>query len=351
MRQLQILVVVFVLIGTVPFVISSEVWLNIVIMTLYAALLGQAWNILGGYGGQFSFGHVAYFGTGAYTVAVLQVQFGVNPWLGLVAGGLMAIAVAAIIGFSTFRYGLRGSYFALVTLAFAEVLRILSNSVEFTGAGVGILIPLEQSAANFQFVSKQSFFWVIWTITLAAFGAVWWIGNSRFGAQLMAVRDNEDAARALGVNAFRVKMGAIMMSGLFTGLAGVFYAQYFLYLDPYIAFGPAISVESLLVPIIGGMGTLFGPLLGAAALHAVSELTRELIGDVPGISLVMYGVLLVIMVLFMPRGLAGLTGRLWRKPNVSDGKSDGGPKGAPGEGQAGPGISPKDDDAGEARHA
>jgi branched-chain amino acid transport system permease protein len=310
MKQLAVLGLVFALIGLAPFVIASEFWLNLVIMTLYAALLGQAWNILGGYGGQFSFGHAAYFGTGAYTVAVLQVQLGVNPWFGLIAGGLMAMVVAAIIGFSTFRYGLRGSYFALVTLAFAEVLRILSNSVDFTGAGVGILIPLDQGAANFQFVSKQGFFWIIWLMTLAAFAVVWWIGNSRFGAQLMAVRDNEDAARALGVSAFRVKMGAIMLSGLFSGLAGVFYAQYFLYLDPYIAYGPAISVESLLVPIIGGMGTLFGPLLGAVGLHLISELTRELLGDLPGISLVLYGIVLVVMVLFMPRGLAGLVNRL-----------------------------------------
>lgn len=312
MRNLVILALVFAAIATAPFVIRSEFWLNVVIMTLYAALLGQAWNILGGYGGQFSFGHAAYFGTGAYTVAVLQVQFGVNPWFGMVAGGALGAAVAAGIGFSTFRYGLRGSYFALVTLAFAEVLRILSNSVSFTGAGVGILIPLDRGAANFQFLSKTGFFFVIWAMALAAFLVVWWIGNSRFGAQLMAVRDNEDAARALGVNAFRVKMGAIMLSGFFSALAGVFYAQYFLYLDPYIAYGPAISVESLLVPIIGGIGTLFGPLLGAVAVHAVSEFTREVIGDAPGISLALYGGLLVVMVMFMPRGLAGLFARFGR---------------------------------------
>jgi len=314
MKQLVLLGLVFAVIGLAPFAISSEFTLNLVIMVLYAALLGQSWNILGGYGGQFSFGHAAYFGTGAYTVAVLQVQLGINPWLGLVAGGVMAMLVAAFIGFATFRYGLRGSYFALVTLAFAEVLRILSNSVPFTGAGVGILIPLNQSAVNFQFASKQGFFWVIWLMALAAFATVWWIGNSRFGAQLMAVRDNEDAARALGVEAFKVKMGAIMLSGLFSGLAGVFYAQYFLYLDPYIAYGPAISIESLLVPIVGGLGTLFGPLLGAVGLHLISEATRELIGDLPGISLVIYGIVLVIMVLFMPRGLAGLFRRLRPKP-------------------------------------
>lgn len=313
MRNLAILVAVFGAIAGAPLLITSEFWLNLVIMTLYAALLGQAWNILGGYGGQFSFGHAAFFGTGAYTVAVLQIQLGVNPWVGLLAGAVMACAVAAFIGFSTFRYGLRGSYFALVTLAFAEVLRILANSVEFTGAGVGLLIPLDRGLSNLQFETRAGYFWLIWSMTALAFLAVWWIGNSRFGAQLMAVRDNEDAARALGVNAFRVKMGAIVLSGLFSGLAGVFYAQYYLYLDPAIAYGPAVSIESLLVPIIGGMGTLFGPLLGAAGLHALSELTRELIGDLPGVSLVLYGILLIGMVLFMPRGLAGIVSSRQRR--------------------------------------
>ena len=315
MRQLALLGLVFAALFFVPFVVPSEAWQNTILMTLYAALLGQAWNILGGYGGQFSFGHAAFFGTGAYTVAVLQVQLGVNPWIGLVAGGLMAVAVAAFIGFTTFRYGLRGSYFALVTLAFAEVLRILANTVPFTGAGVGILIPLEQSAANLQFASKAGYYWLVWAIALAAFLTVWWIGHSRFGARLMAVRDNEDAARALGVDPFAVKMRAIMLSGLFSGLAGVFYAQYFLYLDPAIAYGPAISVESLLVPIVGGMGTLFGPLLGAVALHGVSEASRALIGDLPGISLVLYGTILILMVLFAPRGLAGLVRRLSARRN------------------------------------
>ncbi|BCH28459.1 hypothetical protein MesoLjLc_03890 [Mesorhizobium sp. L-8-10] len=197
MRSLSTLLLVFLLIGIAPLVVTSDFWLNVVIMTLYAALLGQAWNILGGYGGQFSFGHAAFFGTGAYAVAVLQVQLGINPWIGMALGGVLAAAVAAFIGFCTFRYGLRGSYFALVTLAFAEVLRILSNSVDFTGAGVGLLIPLARGVENFQFASRAGYFWVVWALALAAFVTVWWIGNSRFGAQLTAVRDNEEAAARL----------------------------------------------------------------------------------------------------------------------------------------------------------
>jgi branched-chain amino acid transport system permease protein len=180
-----------------------------------------------------------------------------------------------------------------------------------------LLIPLKQGVFNLQFPTKTGFFFLIWAMTLAAFLAVWWIGNSRFGAQLAAVRDNEDAARALGVDPFRVKLGAIVLSGLFSGLAGVFYAQYFLYLDPSIAYGTAISIESLLVPIIGGMGTLFGPLFGAIGVHAISEITRETIGDAPGIALALYGAVLVLMVIFMPRGIAGLVLRLSRRPGAA----------------------------------
>jgi branched-chain amino acid transport system permease protein len=317
MRNLVVLLAVFAAIATAPWLIRSEFWLNLVIMTLYGALLGQSWNILGGYGGQFSSRHAAFFGPGPYAVAVLQMKFGVNPWLGLVGGAVLAMLVAAFIGYCTFRYGLRGSYFALVTLAFAEVLRILANSFDLTGAGVGLLIPLKQGVFNLQFPTKTGFFFLIWAMTLAAFLAVWWSGNSRFGAQLAAVRDNEDAARALGVNPFRVKLGAIVLSGLFSGLAGVFYAQYFLYLDPSIAYGTAISIESLLVPIIGGMGTLFGPLFGAIGVHAISEITRETIGHAPGIALALYGAVLVLMVIFMPRGIAGLVLRLSRRPGAA----------------------------------
>lgn len=305
-NQLVALLVVFALIATCPFWIASPSTLNTVIAILYIALLGQAWNILGGYGGQFSFGHAAFFGTGAYSVAVLQVQFGINPWLGMIAGGLLATGVALFIGFASFRYGLRGSYFALVTLAFAEVLRILANAASFTGGGVGILIPLDRDIANMQFADNRGYFWLIWVLCLVCYLTVWWLGRSRFGAWLMAVRDNEEAAQALGVDVFRTKMGAVALSGLFSGLAGVFYAQFYLYLDPLIAYGSAISIESLLVPIIGGMGTLFGPLIGAAVIHTLSELTRHYVGSVPGVALASYGILLILIVMFLPRGLISI---------------------------------------------
>ncbi|MGE4014249.1 MAG: branched-chain amino acid ABC transporter permease, partial [Alphaproteobacteria bacterium] len=145
-------IVVFALVvACAPLLITSDRWLNFVVMSLFVAFLGQSWNVLGGYGGQFSFGHAAFFGTGAYMTAVLQIKLGVNAWAGFAAAGAGGAAVGGIVGFLSFRYGLRGSYFALVTLAFAEVLRIVANSVGFTGGGVGLLVPLKQTAENFQF--------------------------------------------------------------------------------------------------------------------------------------------------------------------------------------------------------
>lgn len=290
----------------VPLLVHSDFWLNFAIMALYYGFLGQAWNILGGFGGQFSFGHAAFFGTGAYASAVLQTRFGVDPWLCLVIAGILGGIVGTAIGALSFRYGLRGSYFALVTLAFAEVFRILANSLTVLGAGVGVQISLRQSAANFQFPGKAGFYFVALTLTAAGLAAAWYLEHSRFGARLVAVRENEDAARALGVDVFGTKLIAIAISGALMALGGTFYAQYFLYIDPSIAFGPAVSVASLLVPIVGGLGSIFGPLLGSLALQTVNEIAQAATGDAPGLNLVLYGVILVVMVMFMPDGLLGL---------------------------------------------
>ncbi|MFC2969519.1 branched-chain amino acid ABC transporter permease [Acidimangrovimonas pyrenivorans] len=313
MNRLVLLVAIFAVLAVVPLAVSSAFWLNAIMLALFSALIGQAWNIAGGYAGQFSFGHALFFGVGAYGVAVLQVQLGVNPWLGLVAGGALGAGAGAGLGWLTFRYGLRGSYFALVTLAFAEVFRILANSVPWTGAGEGILIPLDARPAMLQFKALSGYYWLLLALTFACFLTVWRLGCSRLGAQMLAVRDNEDAASAVGVDAFSTKLKAMALSGLFMGLAGVFYAQRYLYLDPGLAFGPTQSVEALLVAIVGGIGTLFGPLLGAFALHLLGEVAQTALGDVPGANMVIYGTVLVVMVLFLPRGLAGLGHRLGRR--------------------------------------
>jgi branched-chain amino acid transport system permease protein len=285
---------------------SSGVTLNAIMMTLYAALLAQAWNILGGYGGQFSFGHALFFGVGAYANAIAQVTYGVNAWLALALAIVAAAGVGLFVGALAFRYGLKGSYFALVTLAFAEVFRIVTVSVEFTGGGVGMMLPLQPAFSNLQFASRQGFVGLVLGFVVVALLVTAWLRHSRFGARLQAVRDNEDAARAVGVDPYRTKLAAITLSGALMGAGGAFYLQVFQYIDPGIAFGPHVSVEALVGAIVGGMGTLWGPLLGALVLHTLSEATRNLFGQLPGLNMVIYGTVLVLIVMFLPRGLSGL---------------------------------------------
>lgn len=296
--------------------LSSGVWLNALMMTLYAALLALAWNLLGGFGGQFSFGHALFFGTGAYASAVAQVTHGVNAWAALALAVGAAAAVGAFVGALAFRYGLKGSYFALVTLAFAEVFRILAVSAGFTGGGVGMMLPLKESFANLQFGSRKGYVGLVLGFVVAALVVTAWLRHSRFGARLQAVRDNEDAARAVGVDPYRTKLAATVLSAAFMGAAGAFYLQVFQYIDPAIGFGPHVSVEALVGAIVGGMGTLWGPVLGAAVLHALAEGTRNLFGALPGLNMVIYGAVLVVIVMFLPRGLSGAgqsVRDLWRR--------------------------------------
>ena len=299
------------MLALLPLVLASNSLLNFATFALIIALAAQGWNIIGGYGGQFSFGHAAFFGTGAYMMALLQTRFGVNPWLALpisIAGGGVA---GLIIGFLSFRARLRGSYFALVTLAFAEVFRILANASNFTGGAGGVLLTLKLDVAEMQFADRRLFYWLALTLVAIVLAVTLQLSRSRFGAQLMAVRENEDAARALGVDAVAVKLRALVLSAGITAAAGALYTQKFLYLDANIAYGTWISVDALLAPIIGGLGTVFGPLLGAILLLGLGEMTKTLVtqltgGALPGIDLVTFGVLLILCVSFAPRGLIGL---------------------------------------------
>ena len=306
MKQLWTIALFAAVVAAVTAFSESGVLLNFVMMALYAALMAQAWNILGGFGGQFSFGHALFFGTGAYIQAIAQMQGGINAWAALPMAMIGSALVGLFVGGLSFRYGLKGSYFALVTLAFAEVFRIVALSVPFTGAGVGMMLPLNESVANMQFESRKGYVFLILAFVTLALLISWWLRNSRFGAWLQAVRDNEDAARAIGVNPFKVKMGAIALSGGLMGVAGAFYVQVFQYIDPGIAYGSLTSVESLVAGIVGGIGTVWGPVLGAVVLHLLADLTRNLFGELPGINMVIYGTVLVLIVMFLPRGIAGI---------------------------------------------
>ena len=315
MKSYWPIALVVVLLAIVPLVTTSNVVLNFLITTLLIALVGQGWNLLGGYGGQYSFGHAAFFGTAAYTTAILQVQYGINAWLGLFAGIFAGSLVGAVVGVLCFRSGLRGSYFSLVTLAFAEVLRIVSSVTPITGAGVGTLIKLDLRPEAFQFQSRVPFYWIMLTLVALSLIMVRAAENNRFGAYLVAIRENEDAASALGINTFAVKLAAITLSAAITAAAGCFYAQYFLFIDAPIAYGPWISIDALLAPIVGGAGTLFASLLGAFVIKALGEVTKLLTSDAPGLDLVIYGFVLIAVVGLAPRGVAGLLAALFRRPS------------------------------------
>ena len=315
-----ILVAVGVL-AIMPLITSSNVVLNFMVMALLIALVGQGWNLLGGYGGQYSFGQAAFFGTGAYVTGILQMRYGVNAWAGFIIGIAAGALVGAVIGALSFRSGLKGSYFALVTLAFAEVLRIVASVAPITGAGVGTLIKLDLRSEAFQFQSRAPFYWIVLGMVGVSLILTRMIEDSRFGAYLVAVRENEDAARALGVDATIVKLCAMTISAAITAAAGCFYAQYYLFIDAGIAYGPWISIEGLLAPIIGGIGTVFGPLLGALVVKTLGELTKLVTGGAPGLDLVIYGSVLIVVVAFAPRGIAGIFVDLRRRLSGTRGRS------------------------------
>ena len=285
---------------------TSNILLNGMVVTLIVALAGQGWNLLGGYGGQFSFGHAAFFGAGAYACALLQQRFGVNAWVAFASAVAIGAAIGAIIGFLSFRSGLRGSYFALVTLAFAEVFRIVVNASSFFNGAAGVLLKLDTRPGNLQFASRAAYCEVAVALVGIALLTTRAIERSRFGAYLVAIRENESAARALGVDTLKVKLQAITLSAAFTAAAGAFYVQYFLLINPELGFGASVSIEALLAPIIGGIGTVFGPLVGAIALHELGELARWLLGGLPGADMALFGVFLILIIAFARGGVSSL---------------------------------------------
>lgn len=316
-NYLSIFIVVAAL-ALAPLVAQSNVVVNFLIYALIITLGAQGWNLLGGVAGQTSFGHAAFFGTGAYVISLWQINLGLGAWTGFLAAILAGALVGWIVGYLSFRAGLRGSYFALVTLAFAEVMRVLVNSASFTGGAAGRLLPINIGFGHFQFTDRIYFFWIALAMVALALILMRWISLSRFGAHLVAVRENEDAARALGVDVLKVKLRAITLSAGLTAAAGCLYVQYFLYIDPMLVFGPKVSIEVLLASMVGGLGTIFGPLVGTLALHLLGEGAKSFAAEIPGIDLVVYGCVLIGAVCFLPRGLLSLGSRFFERNKSAD---------------------------------
>ena len=289
--------------------------IRVLCMIFLFAAVAQAWNIVGGLANQISLGHAAFFGIGAYTSTILLIKFGVSPWLGLVVGMVLAMALAVLLALPTLK--LAGHYFALATLAFAEVLRIIANSAgSLTGGPQGLSIPFNPNGGfwAFQFSNTVAHYYIMLAAFVLVSGVFWAIKVSAFGYRLRAVRENEDAAEVAGVDTFRTKLMALLISAALTALCGTLFAQFNFFFDPDSVFGSsAISIRMALITIIGGIGTLAGPLLGALFLLPLEEfINATLSSRIAGLSQLIYGVILIAMILVKPAGFVALfSGRKW----------------------------------------
>jgi branched-chain amino acid transport system permease protein len=302
-----------------PAVLSSYA-VTVFIFIFFYGYLGQAWNVLGGYAGQLSAGHAAFVGVGGYATTLLSMHWGLSPWIGMVVGGVLAATLGAVIGGLGFRFGLRGFYFVLLTVAFAEVCRIITLNTEAMGGALGLYITFTGNPWQLQFQDNRAYYYVALALMLLATGVVALVERSRLGAYLVAIREDEDAAEALGVDTFRYKLYAIVLSAFLTGLGGAFYANYLFSLQPNAVFGIPLSVDIIIRPVIGGAGTLLGPLLGSLILSPLAELARIYFSRPgwTGFHLVVYGVLLIGTVLFLPRGAYPQLRRVWTRRRSKD---------------------------------
>ena len=297
-----------------PWIVSSYA-VTVLIFIFFYAYLGQAWNIVGGYAGQLSAGHAAFVGVGGYAAALLSMHAGLTPWIGMWIGGALAALLGAFIGYLGFRFGLRGFYFVLLTVAFAEICRVAALNVDAVGGALGLYITFTGNPRQFQFQDNRVYYFVALALMLGATALVWALERHRLGSYLTAIRQDEGACEALGVDTFRCKMLAMVLSSFLTGVGGTFYAFYLFSLQPNAVFGIPLSVEIIIRPIVGGAGTVLGPILGSFILSPLAEISRTYFaqGGWNGAHLIVYGLLLIAVVLFLPQGAYPALLRLARR--------------------------------------
>jgi branched-chain amino acid transport system permease protein len=283
-----------------------------IFILLWAGLAG-AWNIAGGFAGQLSLGHAAFFGLGAYTSTLLKIYLGLSPWIGMLCGGVLVVAASGFIAFAATR--LRGPYFALVTIAFATVAQIVAARwYSFTRGNEGLSIPFDPAPANFMFAGKLAWTIIALCYVVGIYALSTWIKRSRLGYQLAGMREDDDAAQALGIDTLRHKVVAIALSAFLTALGGTFYAQYVGFVDPSYVFSIDLSVKFALMCIIGGMSTALGPILGAVLITALEMALRaKWGGERSGLYLIVYGTLLIVVVRVMPEGLVAGLPQAWNR--------------------------------------
>jgi branched-chain amino acid transport system permease protein len=324
-RQVAILVAGTAVLALVPFVLPEERQ-AVAVRTLIFAIMAVGWNIMSGFGGMFSFGHAAFFGIGAYADAYLLVAHGVSPWLAMLVGGALAAGFGVGAAFASLRYRLAGAYFALATFAFAQMLLLLVSNLEVLRKTQGFNIPIlpEPSWAKLQFAqNSNNYFWIPLGLLAFALAVNIALVHSRTGQFIMATRDDPTAAESLGIPVMRYRLVAVAVSAALTAMAGVYYAQYYLYVDPNTAFGPTVSIEAIVPAVIGGVGTIWGPVIGAMVVGPLSEVTASVLRDPPaalaflegksGLDVASYALLVILIALFLPRGVYGsLVARLRR---------------------------------------
>lgn len=290
-----------------PLVVQKTFAQHMLILIFLYALMGVAWNILGGYTGQVSLGHAVYFGIGAYASTFFLMKLGISPWVGMLPGIIIAVAVSQVIGYPCFRLG--GHYFAIATICAGEIIHIFFLNWDAVGGAVGLFLPvLPDSLLNFQFhKSKIPYYYVILGMLVVALMATIWIEKTRLGYYLRAIKEDQDAARSIGIGARWYKMVAMAISAGFTAMAGTFYANYILFIDPPSVLPLSLSIQMCLIAVLGGTGTLWGPVVGAFILIPLSEFTRVFWGGKgQGIDLIVYGALIMAIAAYQPAGLMGL---------------------------------------------
>lgn len=279
-------------------------FVHILIMIFLFAVLGSAWNLIGGYAGQLSLGHAAFFGIGAYTSTMLMRSYGLSPWIGMVIGGFLAMAMSILLGAICFR--LRGPYFAIATIGLAEVLRLLTlHFRDWTSGAIGLTIPFKGNAPLlFQFTSKTPYYFISLVFLMLTIYVVRRVESSRLGNYLLAIGQDQEAAEAIGINSAKAKRGAGYLSAFITGVAGTFYAQYVYFIEPESVFGLGLSIQIALVAILGGVGTVWGPVVGALIIESLIQFTQyAFAGTIYGLEQIVYGSFLVVVILARPRGV------------------------------------------------
>lgn len=304
------LLIVVAAIGLAPLATGNVNIQHVLILFVMYAGLGEAWNIVTGLAGQTSFGHAAFFGIGAYAAAVASWKYAASPWIGMVLGSLIAAGVALLISYPVFR--LEGKYFSIATLAFGEIVMQVFKSWNYVDGATGIIIPvLQPSFLHFQFGrSKLPYFYVVFVFFVLALAVFIFVERSRFGLYLKAIKNNQDAAMSLGINPAKYKLLAMVLSAAVTSLFGSFYTQYIMYIDPFMVFSLDLSIKIVLLTVLGGLGSMWGPILGAALLIPLSEYTRIALGGTgKGIDLMVFGLLIIIVTTFQPKGIIGMIRR------------------------------------------